>query len=367
MITLVENNSLKLAFAENTKTLIFTDNKGYSYNICFEEKNILKSSGTVSCNTASTTCGTSCNTSNISNKLSNLACKVSSCNTASTTGGTSCSCDSITSCESGINIDHYADSVADLSNLTDVKKCDIALIKNTLDLYLYQSSIWSCFGNIKGPQGIQGTKGDEGVGLDIDHIYKNATDLANSSPTLTEGDIIIYSDDGQVLKYTDSQQVKIGTLNLNISNVCKETLIGASLCSTDKEYECIPKSQLRLIDFNDCSCENLVTKCGTSVHLTSGTYKIVYNICWSVTGGSTTDITKYLKNGILTFVYNSGCLIKNSVAYHKSYPITNSSRHEFIISCDTVLELDFVIKVGSLGCLDFCIYSDGSYLEVEKV
>ena len=41
IILLFEGNNMKLKFDTINKKLIFIDNKGYSYNIGFEEKNIV--------------------------------------------------------------------------------------------------------------------------------------------------------------------------------------------------------------------------------------------------------------------------------------------------------------------------------------
>ena len=77
MIILVENNDLKLKFNEVNKTLIFTDNKGYSYNISFKEKNIIKKNitTTTSNNNTSTTCTAVTTCQSLQSQLNSLSSK----------------------------------------------------------------------------------------------------------------------------------------------------------------------------------------------------------------------------------------------------------------------------------------------------
>ena len=41
--------------------------------------------------------------------------------------------------------------------------------------------------------------------------------------------------------------------------------------------------------------------------------------------------------------------------------------HEFIITCDTSIDLVFLIKVGATSDVNFCLYNSGCFLEIEEL
>ena len=371
IILLVDNNNLKLKFDDVSKKLIFTDVKGYSYNVSFQEKNIIKTSTP---NLTSTI-----NNSTISNlanqidvltqKVNNLNCNTSNSNCNEKTTNNS----NIKTNLLGIKVDYIVESKTALDAITDMVENSIGLIEQELDLYKYNDCNWVYIGNIKGEKGLEGPSGPQGLGLRIDYIFKNEIDFNNYSPSLIDGNIILYSDTGQIYKYIANTKINsyIGKLDLNISNVKKDVLYGANMYAVDMEYENISIDQLRIIEF-DSSISNdmyhIINKLeNKTVKLNSGRYKIKYNICWETTGNNSA-INKYLKSGVLFFVYNCSKLIKQSVLFDKGYPLTNSSSHEFIINSNDDIVLTFIFKIGnppSNVCVD--LYGEGCYLEIEKI
>lgn len=57
-----------------------------------------------------------------------------------------------------------------------------------MDLYTWVNNKWTNLGNLQGPQGLQGPKGDDGTGLSIKGRYNNLEELQSSHPTGVNGD-----------------------------------------------------------------------------------------------------------------------------------------------------------------------------------
>ena len=366
MITLVENNNLKLSFNEVSKTLLFTDNNGYCYNICFEEKNIIKPSSrastsindTVSCKTSVTTKTTD---KKLSKQIKQLALIIDKMQETKKTTN------------SDLKIDYLIDSKDDLCDIEEPKIYDTALVKIEMDLYIYQSSGWCYTGNLKGVKGekgdtgLRGLKGDEGASIKIDYIFNTEVDFNTSTTTFFENNVILVAETGNLYTYKNSIRNKLGKINLDVSQRKKEILLGAELLKSDGDYDGINKNELRLIDFDinkSSGTGNLFGKCQNNIQLDEGTYKVKYNICWEVSGSKMVD---YLKAGLLFFVYNGDYLVKNSVKYVKGFPFVNTTTHEFIVSSESQLDLTFIVKVGDTSNINFCLYGSGCFLEAEEL
>ena len=359
MITLVENNNLKLSFNEISKTLLFTDNKGYCYNICFEEKNIIKPSNSVSTKSSVTSCKTSSD-KKISKQIKQLAIIIDKMQESK-----NCATNS------DLKIDYLIDSKDDLCDIEDPKIYQTALVKEEMDLYVYQLSGWCYTGNLKGAKGdkgstgMRGLKGSEGASIKIDYIFNTEVDFNTSVVTFVENNYILVAETGNLYTYKNSIRKKIGKINLNVSQRERGISINAELLKSSKDYDGIKKEELRLINFDiDKYTNNLITKCGNDINLDEGTYKIKYNICWEVSGSK---MTQYLKSGILFFVYNGDFLIKNSVKYTKGYPFVNTTTHEFIVTSESSIDLTFIVKIGDTSDVIFRLYESGCFLEIEEL
>ena len=57
-----------------------------------------------------------------------------------------------------------------------------------MDLYTWVNNKWTNLGNLQGPQGLQGPKGNDGTGLSIKGRYNNLEELQSSHPTGVNGD-----------------------------------------------------------------------------------------------------------------------------------------------------------------------------------
>lgn len=420
MSILIDNNNLKIKFNEKTKKLIFVDNKGYTYDIKFDEK------GSILDNT---------NDSKIKkqmNQISNILDSIQQSGRIGPDGppGPSGPPGPKGPPGDGLKIDYIEDSIAKINVLENVKEGESALIKEKMDLYIrinnqwvlsgnlkgkqgdigpiglkgdkgdgliidvvvedesklleqpenikfaliknslnlyYKSNIWTKIGNLKGPEGKTGktgSKGPKGDGIKIDYIYESQSKLIQDELEPKKNDVVLISETGDLIIWKDKWK-KLGKLNLKLTNSYRETLVGGVLKPVNKIYEDISIKQLRLVSFNKGDNSLLSIKEDKIILSNRGEYKIKYNICWNASGE---NLSMFLRSGILVFVYNKGKLVENSIKFGKGFPYVNSCSHEFLLENESICELEFIIHVIDLtSSIQFSLFEEGCYLDIEKI
>ena len=112
-------------------------------------------------------------------------------------------------------IELFCDSELDLPDNADENK--LALIKDSLNLYIRLNNKWTLYGNLnlikgeKGERGDQGVKGDQGDKLHIDYICNSIEDLSIKI-NLVEGQIALIENKLDLYLLRNNEWVKIGKL-----------------------------------------------------------------------------------------------------------------------------------------------------------
>lgn len=439
-LLLVENNNIKIKFDTINKTLIFCDNNGYSYNLSFDEKNILDSATGIHANKKINN-----QIKQIQQILDNIqnTGKIGPMGPKGSIGPTGDKGGKGDKGDPGnnLNINYILFDEIELYKIKNIDENKIALTKKNLILYIYKNSKWNIIGSIKGDKGLKGDnggkgnkgdKGDKGDNIKIDliindekellmldesvkfvlikdkldlyynknniwqkignlkgkkgdigsegsegkqgnsikfdYIFQNETEMIKSEINPNINEIVLFLNSSELYIWNDNWK-KIGKLNYKISNYSKQFIFNADFIDCLNNYENINNKKLRIIKFNELNNVDFwINQENYKVNiLNKGLYKIKYNICWNIKGDDFQK-SKFLKSGVLIFVYNNNNLIPNSVKLFKGYPITNSCQHEFIIKNDSKLELTFIIHLIEINSKIFVnTYSEGCFLEIEKI
>ena len=214
VITLLENNDFKLKFNNRNKKLILVDNNNYSYNLQFEEKDILLDKrGDTNVDTG--VYKQLLQISNIVNKIQHTG-KIGPAGPEGKRGrqGERGEEGERGNVGKGLEIDLLVDSRDELSMISNNNL--IALVKNTMDMFISKDGKWNHIGNIKGERGSQGEKGmvgdkgkigPRGTKFKFDYIFEN-DEIFNSQTnklSLVDGIFTLTRDEGNLYQFNNGE------------------------------------------------------------------------------------------------------------------------------------------------------------------
>ena len=208
-------NNFTLIFDSDKKKLKLKDQKGYSYNIAFEDKSNSKSNEDAS-------------SINLKRQLKDIGAIVSKIQSTGKIGpvgpegkrgplGPKGDKGEEGIPGPGLGIDFLVNHKDRLPKENVQEGC-VCLIERILDLYLYKNSKWEFIGNMRGKQGFKGEKGDVGPGgvrgekghkgdrFKFDMIIQNEEhfELDKEKLCVEEGDFVITSEESKLYTFQDN-------------------------------------------------------------------------------------------------------------------------------------------------------------------